>query len=25
VSDGGPVWTDDKANPLSILKPGALR
>ncbi len=22
-SDGGPVWTDDKANPLSILKPGA--
>ena len=25
TSDGGPVWTDDKANPLSILKPGALR
>lgn len=25
VSDGGPVWTDDKANPLSILKPGALK
>ena len=24
VSDGGPIWTDDKANPLSILKPGAL-
>lgn len=24
-SDGGAVWTDDKANPLSILKPGALR
>ena len=23
--DGGEVWTDDKANPLSILKPGALR
>ncbi len=23
-SDGGPIWTDDKANPLSILKPGAL-
>lgn len=21
-SDGGPVWTDDKANPLSVLKPG---
>ncbi|MEM0947101.1 MAG: fused MFS/spermidine synthase [Pseudomonadota bacterium] len=25
ASDGGPVWTDDKANPLSILKPGALK
>ena len=25
VSDGGPVWVDDKADPLSILKPGALR
>lgn len=25
LPDGGPVWTDDKANPLSILKPGALR
>lgn len=25
ASDGGPVWTDDKADPLSILKPGALR
>ncbi len=24
-SDGGPVWTDDKANPLSVLKPGALK
>ena len=23
-TDGGDVWTDDKANPLSILKPGAL-
>ncbi|MEM6385799.1 MAG: transporter [Pseudomonadota bacterium] len=23
-SDGGPIWTDDRANPLSILKPGAL-
>ena len=23
-SDGGPIWTDDKANPLSILKPDAL-
>lgn len=23
-SDGGPIWTDDMANPLSILKPGAL-
>ena len=23
-SDSGPVWTDDKANPLSILKPGAF-
>ena len=23
-SDGGQVWTDDKADPLSILKPGAL-
>ena len=21
-SDGGPIWTDDKANPLSILKTG---
>ncbi len=25
ASDGGPVWTDDRANPLSILVPGALR
>ena len=25
ASDGGPVWTDDMANSLSILKPGALR
>lgn len=25
VSDGGPVWTDDKADPLSILKSGVLR
>ncbi|MEO0945508.1 MAG: fused MFS/spermidine synthase, partial [Pseudomonadota bacterium] len=25
ASDGGQVWTDDKANPLSILKPGVLR
>ena len=25
LSDGGPIWTDDKANPLSILKPGALK
>jgi hypothetical protein len=25
LSDAGPVWTDDKADPLSILKPGALR
>lgn len=24
-SDGGPVWTDNKANPLSILKPDALK
>ena len=24
-SDAGPVWTDDKANPLSILKPDAFR
>ncbi len=24
TSDGGPLWTDDKADPLSILKPGAL-
>ncbi len=24
ASDGGDIWTDDKANPLSILKPGAL-
>ena len=23
-SDGGPVWTDDLANPLSILKPGVF-
>lgn len=23
-SDGGPIWTDDKANPLSIIKPGAF-
>jgi len=23
-SDSGPVWTDDKANPLSILKPDAF-
>lgn len=25
TSDGGALWTDDKANPLSILKPGALK
>ena len=25
ASDGGPVWTDDRANPLAILKPGAFR
>ncbi|MEO1607702.1 MAG: transporter, partial [Pseudomonadota bacterium] len=24
-SDGGPIWTDDRANPLSILKAGALK
>lgn len=24
ASDGGPLWTDNKANPLSILKPGAF-
>ena len=24
ASDGGPIWTDDKANPLSILKPGVF-
>jgi hypothetical protein len=24
-SDGGPVWTDDRANTLDILKPGAFR
>ncbi len=24
TSDGGPLWTDDRANPLSILKPGAI-
>jgi len=23
-ADDGPVWTDDRADPLSILKPGAL-
>jgi SAM-dependent methyltransferase len=23
-SDNGPVWTDDRADPLSILKPGAF-
>lgn len=25
TSDGGEIWTDDKANPLSILKPDAFR
>ena len=25
TSDGGQIWTDDRANPLSILKPGALK
>ncbi|NNE87940.1 MAG: transporter [Silicimonas sp.] len=25
ASDGGAIWTDDKANPLSILKPDAFR
>ncbi|NNE80210.1 MAG: fused MFS/spermidine synthase [Silicimonas sp.] len=24
-ADGGTIWTDDKANPLSILKPGVFR
>lgn len=24
TSDGGAIWTDDRANPLSILKPGAF-
>ena len=23
-SDGGAIWTDDKANPLGILRPGAI-
>ena len=25
ASDGGPIWTDDRANTLDILKPGAFR
>ena len=25
TADGGPIWTDDQANPLSILKPDAFR
>ena len=25
TADGGPLWTDDRANPLEILKPGAFR
>ena len=25
TSDGGDIWTDDRANPLAILKPGAFR
>lgn len=24
ISDQGPVWTDDRADPLSIIKPGVL-